>query len=142
MATATYGDPPASNRDFVRLLTVDIDLSSTPPVVVDRKEWSVFFSDGEIDVFLALAVNNVWRASAIALRAIAVSKALLAKAFSIGDYSESATEIQVAETLNRKAEEFDELSKKYGGPYSSVQNFDYGSFSWRARTWRDAIVGD
>jgi len=66
----------------------------------------------------------------------------MAKAFSIGDYSESATEIQVAETLNRKAEEFDALAIKYGGPYSSVQSFDYGSFSWRARTWRDALVGE
>jgi len=139
MATFSYGDPPATNRDYVRLLVVDIDLTTT---VGPREDWSVFFTNEEIDVFLALAVNNVWRASAIALRAIAVSKALMAKAFSIGDYSESATEIQVAETLNRKAEEFDELAVKYGGPYSSVQSFDFTNFAFRARTWRDALVGD
>jgi len=140
LASATYGDPPAGDRDIVRLLIVDIDLSSIPPVVVDRAEWSVFFSDSEIDVFLALAVNNVWRASAMALRAIAVSKALLAKAFRIGDYSESATEIDVARALNEKAEEMDKLAVKYGGPYSSVQEFDFGSFSWRARLWKKAMT--
>ena len=138
MATFSYADPPNDTVSRIRLLIVDIDLSVTTG---DRENWTAFFSNEEIEEFYTLSANNIWRAAAMALRTIAVSKSLLAKAFHIGDYSESATEIDIANILNQKAAEYESLATSYG-PLSTVQEFDYNTFSWRARQWRKALVED
>ena len=136
MATFTFSDPPTDTVSRLRLLCTDIDLSVTTG---DREDWTALFSDEEYQEFYSLADNNLWRAAAMALRTIAVSKALLAKAFHIGDYSESATELDVARLLNDKAAEYDKMASQYS-PYSGVQQFDHTVWALRRRTWSDELA--
>lgn len=75
----------------------------------------------------------------MALRTIAVSKALLAKAFSIGDYSESATEMDVAKLLNEKAKEYDKIAVSFS-PVSTIQQFDHTVWAFRRRQKMDELA--
>lgn len=123
----------------VRLLTTDIDLSV---ITGDRAGWTVLFDDDEIDVFYALALGagdaKIFRAAAHALRAIAISRALIARIFRIGSYSEDTTKLVTA--LNDKAKEYDDMADKIEGPYSSYISYDFDNFSYRARLWREELM--
>ncbi len=136
MSSYTYNDPPSDTVSRLRLLCVDLDFTTT---VGDRMDITTFFSDQEYEEFYSLVANNLWRAAAMALRTIAVSKALLAKAFSIGDYSESATEVDVARLLNEKSAEYEKIALNFG-PYSGIQQFDWTVHAFRARQKMDELA--
>jgi len=125
----------------IRLLTTDIDLAVTTG---NREDFTIFFSDEEIDAFYGMALGvgdaKIFRAAAFALRTMAISRILIARQITIGSYSESTKGI--GEALNAKAKEYDDIADAIEGPYSSYVSPDFSVFSYRARLWREAIMNE
>ena len=88
---------PTTDRGKVRLLIHDTDSGS------------ILFQDAEIDAFLLMRGSNWYGAAADALRSLAASKALIAKAVTAGKYSESSEGLP--SKLLDVAEKLDELAK-------------------------------
>ena len=130
---------PTTYTGKIRLLTTDIDLAV---VTGNREDWTVFFTDEEIDAFYGMALGvgdpKIFRAAAFALRTMAISRILIARIITIGSYSENTKGI--GEALNAKAKEYDDIADKLEGPYSSYVSYDWTVFAWRARLWREAIL--
>lgn len=91
----TYDD--TTDRGKVRLLCTDVD--STDPC----------FQDSEIDAFLSLASNSVFKATALALMSIAVNEALVSKRIKLLDLTTDGP--AVAKALNEKAKEYMALAE-------------------------------
>ena len=125
----------------IRLLIVDIDLSVTTG---DRANFTVFFDDEEITAFWTMAIGvgdaKIFRGAAIGLRTLAISRALIARIIKIGSYSEDTQGKAIAEVLNAKAKEYDDMAESIEGPYSSYVELDFTDAGYRARLWRDAIM--
>ena len=104
MSTFTYDI--TGNIGIVRLNISDIDLTTTVGV---RSDWTVLFTDEEIQIFLTRASSDTNLASAYALMAIASSRALLAKSKRLGDYSEDLSKI--ASELREQAKYFIKIAE-------------------------------
>jgi len=123
------------------MLIVDIDLSVT---VGAREDWTALWTDEELTVFYGFSLGagtpKIFRAAAKALRAVAVSRALIARQFSIGSYSENTE--KAAEILNAKAKEYEDAADKMEGPISTYVEYDWNNFAANARLWRKALYGE
>lgn len=64
------------------------DLEKVRRLISDTDSANVLFTDAEIDFFLAEG-GSLYRAAALAARAIASSKALLAQSITEGDFTEN-----------------------------------------------------
>lgn len=78
-------------------------------VIGDTVQADAILSDEEINVFLSLQSNDILMTSAMALRRIASTKALLAKYIQAGNYTENTTEMP--KILLQVAKELGEASK-------------------------------
>jgi len=134
---------PTTYTGKIRLLTTDIDLAV---VTGNREDWTVFFTDEEIDAFYGMALGvgdpKIFRAAAFALRTMAISRALITRIITIGSYSENSQGVAVAELLNSKAKEYEDIASSLEGPYSSYVSYDFTVFAYRARLWRKALMNE
>lgn len=106
----TYSDnDPSSNRDQVRLLIQDIDGSQLSG---DRRDWSYFFTDGEVDRFLTMAGSDVNLAASKACLALAGSTLHQEKAVKLGLFE---TKTKVKEEWLAMAERFRTEAEMDGG---------------------------
>jgi len=101
--TVTYDITNAIGQ--VRLNISDIDTTTTTGA---RSDWTILFTDEEIQIFLDRASSDVMLASVYALLAIASSRALLAKMVKIGDYSQDLK--TVADSLRAQAKALVDLN--------------------------------
>ena len=104
MSTFTYD--VSTNVGKVRLNIADIDLRV---ITGTRPDWTVLFTDEEIQVFLDRAENNINLASAYALYAIASSRVLLAKKKQLGDFMEDLTAL--GKEVRAQAQAFVDISE-------------------------------
>jgi len=132
---------PTTYTGKIRLLTTDIDLAV---VTGNREDWTVFFTDEEIDAFYGMALGagdaKIFRAAAFALRTMAISRALITRIITIGSYSENTKGI--GEALNAKAKEYEDIASSLEGPYSSYVSYDWDVFSYASRLWREALMNE
>ena len=133
----------ATTNGKIRLLITDIDLSVTTG---NREDFTIFFSDEEIDAFYGMALGagdaKIFRAAAFALRTMAISRALITRIITIGSYSENSQGVAVAELLNSKAKEYEDIASSLEGPYSSYVSYDWDVFSYASRLWREALMNE
>lgn len=77
-------------------------------LINDTDSSSYILSDEEINVFLSLESNDIYRSAASALEAIIINKQLLAKLIQAGDYKEDTR--NVIEKLGATAERYRQAS--------------------------------
>ena len=73
-------------------------------LINDTTEASAVLSDEEINVFLGLESNDIYRSAASALESIIINKQLLSKLIAAGDYKEDNR--NVAEKLGKIADRY------------------------------------
>lgn len=111
---------PTSNRDQVRLLISDTDTSDH------------LFEDGEVDQFLTIAGDNVYRASALGLRTIAGNEAMVQKKIRLLDLQTDGP--AVADALRELANDYDQRAT-IGGEFR-VAEFSLRPFGRQQRIRR------
>lgn len=77
-------------------------------LINDTTEASAVLSDEEINVFLSLESNDIYKSAASALESIIINKQLLSKLIAAGDYKEDNR--NVAEKLGKVAERYRQAS--------------------------------
>ena len=110
----TYNNSLSADRDKIRFLIQDVDSSS------------VIFQDSELDGVLNIE-GNLFRAVAIALRAIAMQPGKLAVAFSIGTRGEGLFSVdrrQLIPTLLKLADHWEE--RAISTPDEAWDRLDFG----------------
>jgi len=125
--TFTYVDTLTSDRDKVRRLINDVDV--TTPI----------FTDEELDGLMALR-DGVFRGASLALRTIAANEAYVLKVMTRGDLATNGT--QTAAGLRSVADEYDQMAVQ-------AENDADGGFDWaeevfnvftaRERLWKQAL---
>lgn len=88
---------------------ITTNLGKVRALIGDTNSASVLLADAKINAFLALKSNDLFATAALALYAIAASKALLAKKKSAGNYSEDLSAI--AREYRETAKTYDEMSR-------------------------------
>jgi len=127
--TVTYDSTDLStDLAKVRLLIADIDTTTTTG---SRSDWTILFTDEEINSFLSQCDSDINMASAMALRSIASSRALLNKLVRIGDYEEDMSKVHAA--LLKSAEAFEK--KAIETPQYDYAEMNLSDFSARDITW-------
>jgi hypothetical protein len=110
-------------------------------LITDRDAANEIFNDNEIDAFLALMDNNVFRAAAIALFQIAASEALLLKVIKLLELTTDGA--RVADSLRGLALEYQEKADlaeagEVGGAFDYAEMV-YDEFSFRERLAKEAL---
>ena len=104
--TVTYDSTDLSTTlAQVRLNIGDVDTTTTAGA---RSTWTVIFTDEEIQSFITRAGSDVNLSSAYALRAIAASRAMMAKMVKIGDYTQDLR--QLAKELRDSADAYEKAA--------------------------------
>lgn len=97
------------------------DLEKVRRLIGDTDSANALFTDAEINWFISDG-GSVYKAAALAARAIAASKALLAKRISEGDFSEDLG--SMVSDLLRMAKEWETRALATAGGYSSLTRVD------------------
>lgn len=95
-------------------------------LINDTTEASAVLSDEEINVFLGLESNDIYRSAASALESIIINKQLLSKLIAAGDYKEDNR--NVAEKLGKIADRYRKAANSIpADAYAevAVTNFNY-----------------
>ena len=130
MSTFTYD--VSTNVGKVRLNIADIDLRT---ITGTRPDWTVLFTDEEIEVFITRAESNINLASAYALYAIASSRVLLAKKKQLGDYMEDLTAI--GKEVRAQAKAFVDISED--APAGAYAEQGVTDFAARDIIWNNEL---
>lgn len=134
--TVTYDETDIStNLAKVRLNIGDVDTTTTTG---SRADWTIIFTDEEINAFLARSSNDVNLASAYALRAVAASRAHLAKMVKIGDYTQDTKTLYKG--LLEMAQSYEDAVNNtpvIGWAEQSVTDFAYRDI-WTNEALRDS----
>ena len=127
--TVTYDSTDLStNLAKVRLLIADIDTTTTTG---NREDWTILFTDEEINSFLSQCDSDINLACAMAMRSIASSRVLLAKAVKIGDYEGDLTKVHAS--CLKSADAFEKKAAET--PYFDYAEMNLSDFSARDITW-------
>jgi len=118
-----------TNRGRVRLL------------ITDRDAANEIFDDNEIDAFLAMVSNSVFRAAAVALFQIAASETLVQKRIKLLELTTDGP--SEAEALRKLALEYQEKADlaeaaEEGGSFDYAEMV-YDDFSFRERLAKEAL---
>lgn len=123
--------PGATDRDQVRLLVHDTD------------EDNPLFSDEEMDAFLTLEGQNVYRAAADALDAVAGNQVLILKVTKLLDLSVDGA--KVAEALHRQAvslrAQANEVAAGNGEEAFAIAEQIYTPAGYRRQIWNGRLRG-
>ena len=123
--TVTYDETDLStDLAQVRLKIGDVDTTTTTG---SRSDWTIILTDEEIEAFLTETGDDVNLAAAYALRAIAASKAHLAKMVKIGDYSQDTK--MISYYLNQMADKYEAMSEE--GPAAAIAEQTVTDFAYR-----------
>jgi hypothetical protein len=128
---STFSYDPDTDRGKVRLLIQDTDTSSRE---------SQFFTDGEIDAFLAME-SGVLTAAALALETMASQQVMVLKVIRLLDLSTDGA--AVSRELRERAKSLRELSLTTG---DDADAFDWAEmvvddWSWEERLYGEALRG-
>lgn len=115
---------------FTYAADLSTDLAKVRRLVGDTDSANALFTDAEMNFFIATG-GSVYMAAALATRAIASSKALLAKRISISTYSEDWG--SVVQDLLQQARMWEQMATQATGTVS-VTRVDAHSSTITART--------
>lgn len=102
-STTTYSSDPTSNKDKLRLLLFDTDVSNA------------IWTDQELEVFLSMADSNFYSAAARAVRALALNK------------GKSAIMYRLAETIRVDKREMPRILMQMARDFDRAAENDPGS---------------
>jgi hypothetical protein len=119
----------ATDRGRVRLLITDTEAANE------------IFNDDEIDAFLSMMSNNVFRAAATALYQIAASEVLLLKVIKLLELTTDGS--KVADSLRALADSYQEKADiaeaaEAGGSFDWAE-LVYDDFSYRERIEKEVL---
>lgn len=111
-------------------------------LIGDTTQSGALFSDEELNAFLSMNSGDIFSSAALALRRIAVNKALIAKAVSAGNYSEDTRDIP--KILLSTAKDLEAASKDI--PADAQVEIIYNDFNYnnilRNRIFRNESLDD
>lgn len=109
---------------FTYDVTLSTDLAKVRRLVGDTDSANALFTDAEMNFFIT-AGGSMYMAAAMAVRAIASSKALLAKRISVSTYSEDWG--NVVQDLLLQAKTWERMAAQSGGTGSVTRVDGYSS---------------
>lgn len=124
----TFTYDPTTDRGKVRLL------------IPDRNEGSMFFSDEEIDTFLAIE-SGTRRATAMALETMASDQAMVLKVVRVLDLSTDGRAVSQAlmERAAKLRSQADEAEAAEDGGAFDIAEWGVTPFAEREIVWNDAL---